>query len=130
MDIQGRIEADKEILNLFGMKVVELGDGIVVLSMTVRKDMVNAAGLCHGGVLFSVADSACAYAVGSVGFSPATADANISFIKAALLGDEVIATAKVIRRGRHLGFVGVEIRRAHDDELLAVYRGSCANVAQ
>ncbi|MCH9672645.1 MAG: PaaI family thioesterase [Gammaproteobacteria bacterium] len=130
MDIAGRIEADKEILELFGMKVVELDAGVVVLSLVVRKNMVNAAGFCHGGVIFSIADSACAYALGSAGSSPATADANISFLKAALLGDEIVARAEVLRQGRRLGHASVDVRRDGDGELLAVYRASCANIAQ
>lgn len=130
MDIAGRIEADKEILALFGITVVEIGSGVVMLSLTVRKDMVNAQGFCHGGLLFSLADSACAYALASVGLSPATADANISYLKAALLGDEIVARAEVLRHGRRLGHASVEVSREVDGELLAVYRGSCANLAR
>ncbi len=90
--------------------------------------MLNAGGVCHGGLLFALADSACAYAVAEAGISPATVDANIAYLRGAKLGDEIVATAAVLQAGRRFGHCEVKLTRT-DGDLIALFRATCANLS-
>ena len=121
--------ADAGILALFGIELVEGGEGTMRLAMTVRDDMINAGDMCHGGVLFALADTASAFALGQVGdFRPATVDANITYLRPALKGQRIVADARVVRAGRRNGIAMVDVMRDDDGTLLATFRSTCANL--
>ena len=90
---------------------------------------MNAGGLCHGGFLFALADTALAYTLGAAGMVPATVDASITYLRPALLNDVVSAQIEPLRIGRTQGVVEVRLVRQADSVLLAVFRGTCANLA-
>ena len=127
MDLQQRIVHDGRVLARLGITVDESSEDGVGLRLTVARDMVNAGGVCHGGLLFALADTACAYALAEAGVSPVTVDANITYLRAAKLDATVIATAEVTRAGRRMGHCDVSLSLA-DGSLLARYRGTCANL--
>lgn len=76
-----------------GMRVVEVGPGRAVLTMVVREDMVNGHGIGHGGLTFSLADSAFAFACNSYNRTTVAAGAEICFRRPTRRGDELVATA-------------------------------------
>jgi acyl-CoA thioesterase len=76
-----------------GMRVVDVGPGRAVLAMTVRDDMVNGHDIGHGGLTFSLADSAFAFACNSYNRTTVAAGAEIRFRRPTRLGDELVATA-------------------------------------
>ncbi|HUF44629.1 MAG TPA: hydroxyphenylacetyl-CoA thioesterase PaaI [Aestuariivirgaceae bacterium] len=85
-----------------GMALERIAPGEAVLAMTVRGDMVNGHDICHGGFIFTLADSAFAFACNSYDVSTVAASCDIAFLKAARLGDRLRAVAReVYREGRN-----------------------------
>ena len=84
-----------------GMEIVEIGPGYATLAMTVRPDMVNGQRIAHGGFIFTLADSAFAFACNSHNERVVAAQGQISFIKPGRLGDRLVATAREVTL-RHL----------------------------
>ena len=106
-----------------GMTVVDIGPGTAEVSMKVREDMVNGWGLCHGGLIASLADSAFAFACNSHGVVTVAAGFEVDFLESARLGDELVATAvERALRGRS-GLYDVTVRRTSDDAVIAEFRG-------
>lgn len=87
-----------------GMRIVQVGPGRAVLAMTVRDDMVNGHGIGHGGLTFTLADSAFAFACNSYNRRTVAAGAEVRFRVPTRLGDELVATA--VERSRE-GLDGV-----------------------
>ena len=108
---------------MLGMEIVAVGPGTATVAMTVREDMINGWGLCHGGLVASLADSAFAVACNSHGEVTVAAGFDVSFLAAARLGDELVAVASErALRGRS-GVYDVTVRRASDDSVIAEFRG-------
>jgi acyl-CoA thioesterase len=108
---------------MLGMKIAAIGPGSATISMTVREDMINGWGLCHGGLVASLADSAFAVACNSHGEVTVAAGFDVSFLEAARLGDELVAVASErALRGRS-GVYDVTVCRAGDDSVIAEFRG-------
>jgi acyl-CoA thioesterase len=105
------------------MKVEEVGPGLAVLSMSVSGEMVNGHGFCHGGYIFTLADSAFAFACNTYGRVTVAQGAKIDFVRPALLGDELRAEACELYRGKRTGVYDVEVRRS-DGKLVACFRGN------
>jgi len=127
VELDERIARDRGVLERLGISVIEADGERLDLRMKVSADMLNAGGVCHGGLLFGLADTACAYALAAAGVSPITVDASITYLRGARLADEVLARAEVRRAGRRIGHCEVELVLA-DGTLLALFRASCANV--
>ena len=106
---------------------IEIPDaGEAVAHMTVREDMVNGFGVCHGGLLFTLADTAFAFACNAYDDVTVAAAASIDFLRPARLGDELRAVAREDYRGSKSGFYTVEVRNEGDD-VVAVFRGRSAS---
>lgn len=106
-----------------GIRVDEIAPGAASLSMSVADNMVNGHGICHGGYIFTLADTAFAYACNSRNASTVAAGARIDFLAPARLGDRLLATAsEVSLRGRN-GVYDVVVSR-EDGERLALFRGN------
>jgi acyl-CoA thioesterase len=114
------IEAD-EASRALGIVVDSWGDGRAVARMTVRADMVNGHAIAHGGLVFSLADTAFAAACNSVAAPTVAAGADITFVAPARLGDELEATAAVRTSFGRSGVYDVTVRRG--SEVIAEFRG-------
>jgi phenylacetic acid degradation protein PaaD len=112
-----------------GMKVEIRAVGSTTASMRVREDMVNGFDVCHGGLLFALADTAFAFACNAYDRLTFAASANIEFLRPAVLGDELRATATEEYRGRNSGFYTVKINN-QDGDLVALFRGRSASRGQ
>lgn len=106
-----------------GVKVVAFEPGSVTCSMTIRKNMLNGFGTCHGGIAYSLADSALAFASNSHGRVSVALDTSMSYPAAVREGDEITAVAREIRRTENVGFYDVEIRN-QKNEVVAIFRGT------
>ncbi len=104
-----------------GMEIVEIGPGFATLAMTVRPDMVNGQRIAHGGFIFTLADSAFAFACNSHNARVVAAQGQITFIKPGKLGDRLVATAREITRGGRSGIYDVRITVG--DTVIAEFRG-------
>lgn len=121
--------ADTRVNAKLGIQVDSVEPGSVTLAMTVLDDMTNSQHFCHGGMIFSLADAACAYAIATENVAPATLDATISFIRPAREGQRLYATARVIQSGRQVARCDVEVTD-EAGRVISVYRGSCINRGQ
>lgn len=111
-----------------GMWVRSVGPGTAIVSMTVREDMVNGWGMCHGGFITTLADSAFAVACNSRGVVTVAASIDVTFLEPARLGDLLVATAREsVLRGRN-GVYDVDIAR--DGEVIATLRGRSRSTAR
>ncbi len=106
-----------------GIVVDDYKEGYCKLHFTIRQEMLNGFGTVHGGVLFSVADSAFAFACNSAGRLSVALDANISFIKAGKEGDTLLVTAQKLHLGNKTGFYDVTVAN-EGGELVAVFKGT------
>ncbi|TBR18867.1 MAG: hotdog fold thioesterase, partial [Chitinophagaceae bacterium] len=85
------------------VQLIEVREGYSKISMEIRKEMVNGLGIVHGGITFSLADSAFAFACNSRNNLSVALDVTISFTKAVSIGDVLTAEAKEIHNGRSTG---------------------------
>ena len=104
-----------------GMRLLRVAPGEAEVAMRVRPDMVNGWGLCHGGILASLADTAFAVACNTRGTVTVAAGFEVDFLEPAQEGDLLLATAvERALRGRS-GIYDVTVRR--DDTVVAEFRG-------
>ena len=104
-----------------GIEVVDSGPGWARARMIVRPDMVNGHDIAHGGLIFTLADTAFACACNGWGPATVAAGAEISFLAPARLGDELEARAQMRTRRGRAGIYDVTVRRG--DEVVAEFRG-------
>lgn len=111
----------------FGMTVEQADAKLVRVSMYVRADMVQAVGTCHGGVIFSLADSAFAFACNRGNETTVAAGCNIEFLRAANEGDQLTAEAiEQARQGRSSVY-DICITNQHGD-IVALFRGKSRQI--
>jgi acyl-CoA thioesterase len=104
-----------------GMEIAEIGPGRATLTMTVRPEMVNGQRIAHGGFIFTLADSAFAFACNSHNDRAVAAQGNITFIRPGKLGDKLVATAREISRSGRSGIYDVSVTVG--DAVIAEFRG-------
>jgi acyl-CoA thioesterase len=106
-----------------GIEVLESEPGYCKLSMKIRQEMTNGFGVCHGGITFSLADSALAFASNSRGSVSLALENNINFTKKVNTGDTLTAETEEIQNGRTIGVYKVRISN-QNNELVADFRGT------
>ena len=111
-----------------GMEIVEVKPGQATLSMTIKPDMVNGQRIAHGGFIFTLADSAFAFACNSHNERVVAAQGNITFIRPGKLGDRLVATAREISRSGRSGIYDVSVA-TDDGTVVAEFRGHSRVVA-
>jgi acyl-CoA thioesterase len=114
--------AHDQMSRSLGMKIVHVAAGRASLSMVVRADMLNGHGSCHGGVLFSLADTAFAFACNTYNALTVAAGATIDFLLPAKQGDELTAVATELWRSRRSGVYDVTVINQRQ-ECVALFRG-------
>ena len=106
-----------------GVELVALRPGGCTLRMRVRDDMLNGFGVCHGGVTFSLADSALAFASNTHGRVTMSVENNIAYPAAVRAGDDLIAVAEEESAGGRLAFYRVAVRN-QQSVVVALFRGT------
>jgi acyl-CoA thioesterase len=106
-----------------GMAIVDVRSGEATLAMTVMPHMVNGQRIAHGGFIFLLADSAFAFACNSHNERVVAAQCDITFVKPARLGDQLVATAREISRSGRSGIY--DVRVTANDTVIAEFRGHC-----
>lgn len=107
-----------------GIEVLEIKEGCSKIKMTVREDMVNGFHVVHGGIAFSLADSAFAFACNNRNNLSMALDTTISFMKKVTPGDELTAEAKEIHNGKSTGVYLVHITNQRNEDV-AFFKGIC-----
>lgn len=105
-----------------GMRIVAVAPGACTVEMAVRAEMTNGLGTCHGGILFTLADSAFAFACNSEGKATVAASASIDFLEAAQAGDVLTAAARGLWTGGRSGIYEITITNQHGARI-AFFRG-------
>ena len=104
-----------------GMEIVEIAPGRATLTMTVRPDMVNGQRIAHGSFIFTLADSAFAFACNSHNDRAVAAQGSITFLRPGKLGDKLVAKAREISRSGRSGIYDVQVTAG--DVVIAEFRG-------
>jgi acyl-CoA thioesterase len=115
------IFANDRASQALGIEVEVTAPGASIARMSVREDMLNGFDICHGGLVFALADTALAFACNAYNRLTVVGSGAMDFIRPAVLGDELRATAREDYRGRRNGFYTVEIHNQNKD-LVALFR--------
>ncbi|MCF1715776.1 hydroxyphenylacetyl-CoA thioesterase PaaI [Flavihumibacter sp. RY-1] len=107
-----------------GIELLEIREGYSRIRMTIRKEMVNGFGIAHGGIAFSLADSAFAFACNNRNNLSVALDTNISFTRAVQIGDTLTAEATEIHNGRSTGVYSIGIFNQRNEQV-ALFKGTC-----
>ena len=107
-----------------GIEVLEIKEGYSKIRMTVRKEMVNGFGIVHGGIPFSLADSAFAFACNNRNNLSVALDVTITFTKAVNTGDTLVAEAKEVHNGRSTGVYLITVFNQKNEQV-ALFKGTC-----
>lgn len=107
-----------------GISIIEIKAGYSKIKMTVRPEMINGFGIVHGGIAFSFADSAFAFACNNRNVLSVALDTSVNFIKPIHVGDMLIAEALEIHNGKSTGLYEVNIYNQHE-HLVAKFKGLC-----
>lgn len=104
-----------------GIKILEVEKGRCKIAMTVRKEMLNSMNKAHGGISYSLADTAFGFAANTHGKYAVSIETSINHIEALNEGDYLIAESVIEKVGNKLGFNIVEVKRG--EELVALFKG-------
>ncbi len=107
-----------------GLEVLEVKVGYSKVRMTIRKEMLNGFGIVHGGLAFSLADTAFAFACNNRNNISVALDVTITFTKAVNVGDVLTADAKEIHNGRSTGVYIITITNQKNEQV-AFFKGTC-----
>lgn len=110
-----------------GMQIANVGQGHATLTMIVRPDMVNGHKLCHGGFIFTLADSAFAFACNSYNLRTVAASAEVSFLKPAFEGESLTAHAQERWREGRNGIYDIAVTN-QDGVVVAEFRGKSRTI--
>ena len=107
-----------------GIRVLEIKEGACKLSLIVRKDMLNGFGIAHGGITYSLADSALAFASNSKGRKSVSIETSISHLVSLKEDDEIIAHASCETETEKLGHYTVKVYLKNSpDTSVALFKG-------
>lgn len=107
-----------------GIEVLEIKEGYSRIKMSVRKEMINGFGIVHGGIAFSLADSAFAFACNNRNVLSVALDTSINFLKPVHVDDVLIAEAKELHNGKSTGLYHINILN-QKQHLIAQFKGLC-----
>jgi acyl-CoA thioesterase len=106
-----------------GMEILEVGPGTSRLAMVVTERMANGHGSCHGGFIFTLADSAFAFACNSHGSPSVAHHCTVTYVKPGRVGMRLVAEARERHLGERSGIYDVTVRDEADGSVIAEFRG-------
>ena len=133
MSIENDITASKVVAHMLehdlfsqwlGISIIEIKEGYSKIKMTVRAEMINGFGIVHGGIAFSLADSAFAFACNNRNVLSVALNTSINFLKPVHVNDELIAEAKELHNGKSTGLYHITITN-QKEHVVAVFKGTC-----
>ncbi len=104
-----------------GIEILESEVGRVKIAMTIRKEMLNSMSYAHGGICYSLADTAFGFTSNTHGKYAVSIETSINHIEALEEGDKLVAECVIEKVNNKLGFNIVEVKRG--DELVALFKG-------
>lgn len=118
-----------EFSKWMGIQLIDVGEKYCLIGMTVRKEMMNGLKTLHGGVSFSLADSALAFSSNNTDEASVALTCTINFTKAILLGDRLTAESILVSDTRKTGVYDIFVRNQHD-QLMASFRGTVYKIGK
>jgi acyl-CoA thioesterase len=119
----GRAMFDRDVASqALGMQLLAVGPGTATMTMTVRPDMCNGHATCHGGLIFTLADSTFAFACNSYNHNAVALGCTIDFLAPAREGDLLTAHARVRQQGSRAGVYDITVTKQDGSEI-ALFRG-------
>jgi acyl-CoA thioesterase len=116
---------DKDLFSQWlGINVIDIREGYSKIQLAVRREMVNGFGIAHGGIAFSLADSALAFACNNRNNLSVALDVTITFTKAVNVNDILTAEAKEIHNGKSTGVYLISIFNQKNEQV-ALFKGTC-----
>jgi acyl-CoA thioesterase len=115
---------DDQFSKWLGISVLEVKEGYSKIQMTVRKEMINGFGIVHGGIAFSLGDSAFAFACNNRNILSVALDTSINFIKPVHIADVLTAEAKELHNGKSTGLYHITITN-QKEHVVALFKGTC-----
>ena len=112
-----------EFSRWLGIDVTRIAPNTATVRMTVRREMVNGFGVCHGGIAFSLADSALAFASNTHGRVTVSIENSIRYPATISPGDVLTATAVQETAGRRVAFFNVTVTKQGGD-IVGLFRGT------
>ncbi len=107
-----------------GISLIEIREGYSKIKMSVRPEMINGFGIIHGGITFSLADSAFAFACNNRNVLSVALDTSINFLKPVNIADVLTAEATEIHNGRSTGLYNIIVTN-QKEHIVAVFKGTC-----
>jgi len=123
-DVVARMMRDDLFSQWLGIEVMKIKEGYSKIKMTIRQEMINGFGVVHGGIAFSLADSAFAFACNNRNNLSLALDTNITFTKTTKPGDVIIAEAKELHNGKSTGLYLITVNNQNDEQV-ALFKGTC-----
>ncbi|MGB0884747.1 MAG: PaaI family thioesterase, partial [Flavobacteriales bacterium] len=105
-----------------GIEIIQILPGKAELALTVKPEMLNGFGILHGGISYSLADSALAFAANSKGMQAVSTETSISHLKPAKVGEKLLAFADEIHCSKSTGIYQIEIKN-QNNERIAHFKG-------
>jgi acyl-CoA thioesterase len=118
----GAMQAGDAVLRLLGLRIDSVGLGRASVSMAVRADMLNGFGICHGGLVATLADTAFAYACNAQGELTVASGFSIDLLAPAHAGDMLTAQAHELSRSGRTGLYDIHVRNQRGEQV-AAFRG-------
>lgn len=104
-----------------GIERVLIEEGRAILKMVIRKEMLNGFDIAHGGIVFSLADSAFAFSSNSFGKKSVSIEASVNWTKALYENDEIVAESKMRSISIKQAVFDIDVKRG--EEIVAIFRG-------
>lgn len=104
-----------------GIERVLIEEGRAILKMVIRKEMLNGFDIAHGGIVFSLADSAFAFSSNSFGKKSVSIEASVNWAKALYENDEIVAESKMRSISNKQAVFDIDVKRG--EEIVAIFRG-------
>ncbi|ANE53575.1 thioesterase [Flavisolibacter tropicus] len=107
-----------------GIQILDIKEGYSKINLILREEMLNGFGVIHGGICFSLADSAFAFACNNRNNLSMALDTSINFTKPTFPGDVLTAEAKELHNGRSTGLYLITVTNQRNEQV-ALFKGTC-----
>ena len=118
------IARDAGILEAFGMQVTRVDSGSCDIECVVPANLVNAGGFAHGSIIYSIMDTACAYALRSAGVSGVTISGNVNYTRGGRAGSRMRGSVSVVSQGKRVASLRGEVHVLEGEDWRLAGHGS------
>lgn len=122
-EIVDKMMKEDNMSQWLGIEILDYTVGNVICQLTVREEMVNGFKIAHGGITYSLADSALAFSANTSGIHSVSIETSISHLKPVQIGDQLTTATSTISMTSKIGVFQTEVRN-QSDVLVAAFKGT------